>query len=114
MRRLIAVARGACILTLVMLTGCGGPPTSRGPVPGAASEAVVLSSALREAPDASETRRVMRRVFDWQLGELETHEPDWIQATFMIGATAAYEATGDSALGRRERVGARPPEVPRR
>jgi unsaturated rhamnogalacturonyl hydrolase len=77
--------------------------------PGVPSATDGCATASSSAPPAGELRTVvlssggsedvaaaMIRVLEWQLERLDPpSDPGWIQSTFMIGAVAAYESTGD-------------------
>lgn len=72
--------------------------------------ALLVGSPLSAAPDAnpaeSDTRALMRRVFEWQVAnpwsaQYAVDDPHgnrgWVQGAFLTGVMEAYRATGDQA-----------------
>ena len=82
---------------VVLHTEAASDADPTGDVPTGMTGGVDTARLFEDASAPAEVEEVMRRVFAWQLDALGSPEPDWKQATFMIGVVAAYEATGDTA-----------------
>jgi len=106
MGRRILHTIGIILLLTTAFSGCSsqsGPggtvePVADGVIDRTSDGALVTTTAppLANAPAREDVERAMRSVFEWQFETLGSPEPDWIQSVFMIGAVAAYEATGDT------------------